>query len=674
MPKKPSQAEVPYESRRKRFWWPLVGVVLVVWVLWAVVGTSRRWVGSILPPPPAVEAVAKALSPGRPVLFVGLDGADWELLDPYATSGVMPNLARLLAEGRAGVLASIEPPLSPLVWTTMMTGVSPVEHGILDFTRFSPGSGDREPIGSEDRRLPAIWNMATQAGKRVAVFGLWATWPAEAVDGLMVADRLISAQMQGPAPPGAVYPPDQEAWVRSTLEKTDAAVDRAALLAYLPWLSEAAYTAALAEREPLAQPVSGLRRILVETRAIHALATEWLSHEETDLAVVYFQGTDLIGHLFAPFAPPRQASIREEDFNRYRNVPEQYFREIDRYLGEYMAMAEKRGAVLVLASDHGFQWREGRPTFLPSLAMATAGKWHRREGVSVLWGPGLEPGLRVEAQVDQITPTLLSLAGLPLASGASAEPLPGVTPSPRSVDYKRAYRPARRAEAAGAELDEAAVERLRALGYLGSSEPDHVDGAKLSAEASRTPGSFNNEGLILRGWGDRARAQAAFEQALALDPKHAASLLNLSELLFSSGQNADRSDRLLLGAVTAGTPQGAEQVVTRARAWREKGQMARGLALLDAAVESQPADATLRLWRGRYRMEQPDCPGALLDFVQATALAPLDAMAHASLGLARGCVGDTAGAKLALSKSLALDPNQPELVEFLATLDTSPPP
>src|SRR6185436_4613406 len=67
----------------------------------------------------AIEEVVQAARPGPPVLFVGLDGADWELLDPYVAAGRMPHLAALLAEGSAGVLTTLHPPLSPLVWTTM---------------------------------------------------------------------------------------------------------------------------------------------------------------------------------------------------------------------------------------------------------------------------------------------------------------------------------------------------------------------------------------------------------------------------------------------------------------------------------------------------------------------------------------------------------------------------
>jgi type I phosphodiesterase/nucleotide pyrophosphatase len=119
-------------------------------------------------PKPAPE-IARAVRQARPVLFVGLDGADWDLLDGYMASGVMPNLAALAREGRTGVLATIQPPLSPLVWTTMMTGVSPLDHGILDFTRRNPQTGTLEPITSGERLVPAIWNMATDGGKSVAV-------------------------------------------------------------------------------------------------------------------------------------------------------------------------------------------------------------------------------------------------------------------------------------------------------------------------------------------------------------------------------------------------------------------------------------------------------------------------------------------------------------------------
>jgi predicted AlkP superfamily pyrophosphatase or phosphodiesterase len=152
----------------------------------------------------------------HPVIFLGLDAADWSLLDDYMGRGVMPNLARLAAEGTSGHIKTLSPPLSPLVWTTMLTGTSPLDHGILDFVQFDPVTGQKQPITSSERRVPAVWNMATVGGKHPAVFGLWATFPAEAVDGLIVSDRLFTFLYKEQAPPPrVVFPANREAWARA---------------------------------------------------------------------------------------------------------------------------------------------------------------------------------------------------------------------------------------------------------------------------------------------------------------------------------------------------------------------------------------------------------------------------------------------------------------------------
>src|SRR5262249_38697194 len=158
---------------------------------------------------------------------------------------------------------------------------------------------------------------------------------------------------------------------------------------YLPWLAADEYELRRNSDDVYAHPISALRRILVETRVYDALARDVWQREHPDLTIVYFQGTDSIGHVFAPFAPPRQPAVADADYERYRAVPERYFREIDSLLGRYRQLAEESGAVLVLASDHGFTWGDGRPTRFSSFALATAAKWHRKQGIYVLWGNGV---------------------------------------------------------------------------------------------------------------------------------------------------------------------------------------------------------------------------------------------------------------------------------------------
>jgi tetratricopeptide (TPR) repeat protein len=617
-------------------------------------------------PPPPLPEVTKASRPARPVIFIGLDGADWELLDDYMASGVMPNLAALVRSGRAGTLKTINPPLSPLVWTTMMTGASPLDHGILDFTRRNPKTGALEPIPSSERRRPAIWNMAGDGNKSVAVFGLWATWPAEAVKGLLVADRFSSftARDHEP-PPGTVYPPEQEPAARETLAKTEAAVGYDALHAYLPWLTSEDAGKAAADPDPYAYPVSALRRILIETRAYHALATSWLAREKPDLAVVYFQGTDTLGHVFAPYAPPRQPAVSPQDFERYSKVPELYFAEIDRLLGDYRKLAEARGAVLMIASDHGFRWKEGRPAKLASAAAATAGRWHRDEGIYLLWGPDVQATAnRGQGEVAQVCATLLALLGLPPGDGVAGPPLAEVEAvHAQLADYRGHYRPAPEIEASEESSSEE-VEKLRSLGYLGARE----GGGSGPAGSTRTAGSYNNEGLLRRERGEIDAAVAAYEKALEIDPQSAAAMWNLSDLLHSQRKDLDRSDDLLVKSLAAGLPDAVDYAMGRTVAYARGGEAERGLRLLDRALATRPQDPRLHLLRGRYRLERHQCERALDDFETAAGADPRNALAFASVGLAQLCIGDGENAARSFHRSLQIDPNQPEIRRALGQI------
>jgi predicted AlkP superfamily pyrophosphatase or phosphodiesterase len=281
-------------------------------------------------PAVATGEIASKATPGKRVIFNGLDGADWSLLDQYGSRGVMPTLARLVAEGASGTLKTLHPPLSPLIWTTMMTGASPLDHRILDFLRVNPVSHQREPITSDERKVPAIWNMATAGGKKVGALGFWATYPAESVNGLMVSDRLFTFLFsESTPPPGVVSPASMESWARDGLTRAQSDVGYDQIKSILPWLGQAEYAKAIAVTDPYAHPVSALRRILVETRVYDELGRDWFARDKPDLLLLYFQGTDSIGHVFAPYAPPRQPSITQADYERYKDVPERYFALID---------------------------------------------------------------------------------------------------------------------------------------------------------------------------------------------------------------------------------------------------------------------------------------------------------------------------------------------------------
>lgn len=534
------------------------------------------------------------------MIVVGLDGADWQLLDRYIADGTMPNLARIMREGQRGSITTEHPTLSPLLWTTMMTGVSPLEHRILDFTRFNPVSRQKEPITSDERAVPALWNMASSKGLGVAVFGLWATYPAEEVSGTLVSDRLFTYQYDAPTPGGAVWPPDAMSAAADTVRNVSARTDVAMLHAYVPSLSTPDLQALVASRDPFAHPVSALRRILIETEVMHELARKSIERDHPELAIVYFQGTDAIGHLFAPFTPPKLAGVSDDDYARYSGVARTYFARIDEILGDYSRLADSERAELVLVSDHGFAWFDGRSPHATTAA-GTAARAHREQGIFVHHGARRD--VAMPRGIRDVTRYVLTLLGLP----------------DDVHEYTRAYR-AQKARVATSPDESLA--KLRALGYLGGGESAQ---APAGSTSTRTAGSYNNEALLLLEQGRRGEAQQAFERALAVDSQNASALWNLADLLR-----------------------------------REPATVDRAIVLLDRAISIDSSQPRWLLTRGRLLLEKQRCREALRDFVRAAESAP-DPIAYASQGAAAMCVGDAAAARVAFERSLALDPDQPQI-------------
>src|SRR5262245_25621119 len=178
---------------------------------------------AILPPEIRASFEHAAIYGGRRetgvrLLLVGIDGADWDVIDELIARGRVPNLARLKREGAWARLRSSVPTLSPLLWTTAATGKTPDRHGINDFLVADPRTGQRVPINSTFRRTKAIWNILTEAGLPSDVIAWWATWPAESILGHLVSDRVAYStfQLSGrEQKQGAVHPPEYASVVES---------------------------------------------------------------------------------------------------------------------------------------------------------------------------------------------------------------------------------------------------------------------------------------------------------------------------------------------------------------------------------------------------------------------------------------------------------------------------
>jgi len=124
---------------------------------------------------------------GDQVVFIGLDGATWGVIDPMIREGLLPTFARLKSEGASGILRSTDCYFTPPAWTSMLTGYSPSKTGVYTFGKWSPEERDFQAVSSVDVEVPYIWDIASRADRRSAVTNIPVTYPVQPVNGIMVS-------------------------------------------------------------------------------------------------------------------------------------------------------------------------------------------------------------------------------------------------------------------------------------------------------------------------------------------------------------------------------------------------------------------------------------------------------------------------------------------------------
>jgi predicted AlkP superfamily phosphohydrolase/phosphomutase len=612
-----------------------------------------------LPPRPAGE--------NRRVIWLGLDGLDWELLDRLSREGRMPNWSRLASEGFTANLATFYPVLSPVIWTTVATGVGPDVHRVLDFQETDPKTGVKLPISGMSRAVPAVWNLASAAGRKVGVVGWWATHPAEEVNGFFVSDR-VSPLLFGELPrAGASFPASIAPGVEQLVARDNPVTD-VELTRFIDVPAPEIATA-LASGAGMENVIVALSRIVGSTRVNHHIARDLYDRYRPELMTLYLQGTDEIGHVFAPYAPPRLECTSEADFAKYRRAVDVYYALVDKMLGQWMRRASEDGATLVVNSDHGFKWGEDRTCERSSVNWATAAYWHRINGVFAAWGARVRPSpTRAKLSVFDLAPTVLALMDLPAdrrMTGKTATPgFEGISPPPRKDLFSTVV--VRRVSAAPASAAEASeyAKKLRALGYLTGSETQPIAPAG-GDRPGMTEGAYNNLGVYLReAVGNLPAAEAALQKALDLKPGYHSPIFNLAVLYRMKREDAKAID-WLFRSLDAGHAEPERTIANWVGEYEEKNRIGPAIALLERATtkfpENEPFARELGLLRFR---ERRDCPGAF------AALSPFGAKTTDvdtlnALGLFQTCLGHGPEAVALFERSLAMKPDQPAVVQSL---------
>jgi hypothetical protein len=387
-----------------------------------------------VPPAAPVPVHLEAGRLARRVVVVGVDGLAPSDVAPEAASGRVPAFARLARRGAFGPLSTLRPTEGPPLWTTMMTGRLPRDHGILSASTYRLRGSDsewallpkgvfvgglerlslasRRPVASTSRRRRALWNVLDAFGIPAGLVRVWGTHPPETIRGFVLSPYFHLLRGDPARAADALFPRDL--------------LPEVVARAVSPRDLDPALLADLAEVP--APPASPLDDPALEALAREALAPD-LTYERAaqvlgqayapSLLVVSFQGYDAAGHAFYRYAHPEAfGNVNAEETRRYGRVLDRYASLVERWVSD-LERTLGPGDVLMVVSAHGLQptplWRRLLGV-LTGTTVAAASHGGAPDGVLIVAGAGIRPGSTpAGASVLDVAPTLLYLMGLPVA-------------------------------------------------------------------------------------------------------------------------------------------------------------------------------------------------------------------------------------------------------------------
>jgi len=415
----------------------------------------------------AVETLEFEEELRKPKLVVfGLDGLSWRILDPLLKAGRLPHFEALVRSGVRGTLLSMQPILSPVVWTTIATGRKPRDHKIWDFV-----DSEQRLVNSTQIRAKRIWEIASEReAATVGVTGWFVTWPVDPLAGFMLSDRstpwrsvtgedrplsFFPAALQGPFE--NVFRERRSHYRSESKRFTSLPVDT-------DWRKELVPEDALRAR--LETFETRFLRAYLRDSTLAEAGLRLLSSLSPDLFFLYLRGSDHAQHAFWFARAPAESAtpVDPDDRRYYGSVIDAYYVYLDELLGRYQAAASPDTAFMIV-SDHGFR-SQTRAKGGVSRSQAS----HEAEGVYIASGPGFRKGVQGSPiSVIDLVPLWLDRLDLPVAAD-----MPGSIPTQLLSEPDR-RRPARIASygprdapsvSREGEADADLLEQFKALGYI----------------------------------------------------------------------------------------------------------------------------------------------------------------------------------------------------------------
>jgi predicted AlkP superfamily phosphohydrolase/phosphomutase len=259
------------------------------------------------------------------VLVIGLDGATFDLIDPWIREGKLPALAECLREGTRSTLLSTPLSNSAQAWSSFITGKNPGKHGIYDFFEARQDSYGVQFLNASFRKGKSLWRLLSDSGKKVGVINVPMTYPAEAVNGVFLSG-LDSPGIDG----NFAHPGD-------LMEEINQHVGG--------YILEPGIWGFIRR----GKPDIALQKLLEMVRVRTATARYLMENREWDFFMVVYTATDKVQHHFWKYIDPTRPEYRADMTSSSAIL--QVYQEIDKSIRELKNAA--KDSSFIIMSDHG---------------------------------------------------------------------------------------------------------------------------------------------------------------------------------------------------------------------------------------------------------------------------------------------------------------------------------
>lgn len=342
------------------------------------------------------------------VLLIGWDAADWKIIGPLMAKGQMPALKKIIDNGVYGNMSTMNPPYSPMLWTTVATGKTPDKHGILGFLEVMPDLKGVRPVTVNSRKSRALWNIFHNQGLKSNLVGWWPSFPAEPIDGVVVSDKFQKVskdpKMKNPILKGTIHPESLVKEIKD-LRLFPYELTEAHILPFIP-------NAGQIDQEK-DKSLETFAKIMAENVSVHNAATNVMRTTEWDFMAIYYDLVDHFCHAFMKFHPPKLKQIPNHLFELYKDCVNSAYRFQDMMLERTMELVDEDTTIIIM-SDHGYESGNKRILNMPKYQAAPALE-HRQFGIFVAKGPNIKANEKVFGlSLVDIAPTILNMYDLPI--------------------------------------------------------------------------------------------------------------------------------------------------------------------------------------------------------------------------------------------------------------------